>query len=347
MQYSLIVTLLLFSLCSGAQASHFYQEKSSLEANAKEIVKKCSNTLIEQSSKDDCFETAKLAYSRYLLEVAQMDDAFLKDSIQNEYTDKVVVATHSYTMTPGAARHGVLYAYDLGATGLYVSLTGHRNQGIPLRKVKGRDWIKDAFLMTSIAQGFGEKVVLMGFSLGGILSIQQANAHPELVSGYIAMAPSFHGGVYLPHSEKSCFARIGFIRKIAENVSGQDLNNDFILGGCAIFSVSKSIAGNIQNKNFANLNRTKRFTSQKRSTQKQLKNLVMPGAILHSQADQVVSHQVSTVIGEVLTDIADTNFLYKKYDASGPRHWGDHTYFDNALEVSGFDAIDFVFSKLD
>jgi alpha-beta hydrolase superfamily lysophospholipase len=342
-------TLLSIVLIPQSFAS-FYRADLSLDANAELIADKCSSSLKDNNEKSDCFLSATMAYKRYLNEVAGMDDDFLTASIQGAYADKVVVATHSYTMTPEAAQRGIDYAYDNGATGLYVSLLGHRasrEDDSSLRKVKGKDWISDSTLMTKIAQGFGDNVVLMGFSLGGILSIQQAKAYPQYVSGYIAMAPSFHGGVYLPYSEKSCFARIGLVRKIAESVSGEDLNNDFILGGCAIFSVSKGIARNIQNKNFATLNRTKRFEGQKNSTKRQLKNVTMPGVIIHSEADQVVSHQVSSVIGEILSEVAGDNFLYKKYDQRGPRHYGDHTYFDHSLDVSGFDAIDFVFSRID
>jgi pimeloyl-ACP methyl ester carboxylesterase len=118
--------------------------------------------------------------------------------------------------------------------------------------------------VTKIAQGFGNKVVLVGFSLGGILSIQQAKATPKMVAGYLAMAPSFHGGDQLPHSELSCLARNPLIRGIAEGVSGQNLSNDFILGGCAIFRVSKQITSNIQNSLFANYNKgNSRFQDEK------------------------------------------------------------------------------------
>lgn len=338
-------TLLSIVLIPQSFAS-FYRADLSLDANAELIADKCSSSLKDNNEKSDCFLSATMAYKRYLNEVAGMDDDFLTASIQGAYADKVVVATHSYTMSPQAAKPGVDYAFSNGASGLYVSLKGHRDDAIPLRKVKGKDWIADATLITQISQGFGEKIILIGFSLGGLLSIQQAKQFPKLVSGYVAMAPSFHGGVYLPHSEKSCFARIGFVRKIAENLSGHDLNDDFILGGCAIFSVSKKISRNIQNKNFAQLRRNSRFESQKSFARKQLKDMKMPGVIIHSEADQVVSHQVSTVMGEILKDVAGDNFLYKKYSSRGPRHWGDHTYFDHSLEVSGFDAIDFVFAKL-
>jgi alpha-beta hydrolase superfamily lysophospholipase len=343
---SSILTSLCCLLLSSNCFSALYSAEKSLADNAEAIALSCSAKDLNEVMKGDCYDSATRAYKRYLKEVALMDDSFLTESIQSEYVDKVVVATHSYTMSPQAAKPGVDYAFSNGASGLYVSLKGHRDDAIPLRKVKGKDWIADATLITQISQGFGEKIILIGFSLGGLLSIQQAKQFPKLVSGYVAMAPSFHGGVYLPHSEKSCFARIGFVRKIAENLSGHDLNDDFILGGCAIFSVSKKISRNIQNKNFAQLRRNSRFESQKSFARKQLKDMNMPGVIIHSEADQVVSHQVSTVMGEILKDVAGDNFLYKKYSSRGPRHWGDHTYFDHSLEVSGFDAIDFVFAKL-
>lgn len=273
---------------------------------------------------------------------------FLTDSIQEGYSDKVLVSIHSYTVDVIEAIDAVEYAYKKGATGLYVSLTGHRGDGVQLRDIHGKEWIQDTTLVTNIAQGFGNKVILAGFSLGGILSIEQAKRYPKHVAGYLAMSPSFHGGPRLPHSESSCLARFGLIRGIAEKLSGQSLNNDFILGGCAIFRVSKSITSNAQSHLFATYDRNNaKFFEAKLHAKRQMKNLTMPGVILYSGQDQVVSKEVIKSLSEVLKDIAGKNFT-ARYFEDGPSHIGDSAYFQSYynLDFDAYDAIDLLFKKV-
>jgi len=325
----------------------FYQSDKTISHNSELIAKNCQRSDLSQSQKSTCYQAATKTYERYLSAVLNTEAPLLKTYIQSQYSKFVHVTIHSYTMNPTSALDGADYTFDRGATGLFASLQGHRKDNVQLQDIKGREWIEDTTLITNIAQGFGDKVILTGFSLGGLLSIEQANTRPEMVAGYMAMAPSFHGGPALPHSEKSCFARIGLIRKAVETVSGQNLSSDFILGGCAIFRVSRAIVKNIQNKSFRKGDWTTRsFERNYLSAKKQLKSLTMPGVIIHSQADQVVSHQVNDIVTGLLTEVASQNFIFKKYNRSGPRHWGDHIYYSNQLSFSGYDGLDHLFTKL-
>lgn len=325
-----------------------YQAQLSLQKNASNIAKSCSPKKLSRLQKQQCYQAAKKTYQRYLVEELEQNDAFLTSSIHPEYTDKVVISIHSYTLSPYYATDVVDYAYQKGASGIYVGLQGHRNDGVRLRDIKGKEWRDDTDLVTQIAQGFGDKVILAGFSLGGLLSIEQANRHPNLVAGYLAMAPSFHGGELLPMSEKSCLARVGLIRGLAEKFSGQDLNNEFVLGGCAIFRVSRSIADNVQNHLFATYNKSNpRFQNEKLRTKSQVRRLKMPGVILFSKADRVVSQQTVSVMSEIISEVAGRNFYSLRYDEyDGPSHSGDSAYFNDRLEFSGYDGIDFLFKKL-
>lgn len=329
-----------------------YNPSASLEENAHNIENYCKRgRALSDVDKSACYNAATLTYQRYIDELLRNSNDYrsgiLDGYIQPEYTDKVIVSTHSYTMTPSDAYQAVEYIYEKEGTGLFASLTAHRRQGVKLSEVHGREWKSDIHLITQIAQGFGEKVILQGFSLGGLLSVYEANERPDLVSAYMGMATSFHGGPMLPHSEKSCMARVGFIRKIAEGVSGQNLNDEFILGGCAIFRVSRSITSNSQNYEFRNLKtNTENYRNQFLRAKRNMKNLTMPGVLIYSRADQVVSWQVNRVMSEVLNSVGSNNFYSYEYNENGPRHYGDHIYFNNALNFSGYDGLDFILSKI-
>ncbi len=72
----------------------------------------------------------------------------------------------------------------------------------------------------------------------------------------------------------------------------------------------------------------------------------MPGVIIHSQADTIVSWEVNRVMAEVIKGIAGENFFSYEYNHSGPGHWGDYVYFDGRLPVSAYDGIDFLLENL-
>lgn len=344
------VFLLLSTFALGAEFASAieYQNSLGLAQNADRIAKECQGSKLTSAKKKQCYQAARSAYQRYLTDVLKRDDSFLSAAIKPQYSDIVVISIHSYTMRPEDATDVIDYAQKKGASGLYVGLTGHRDLGVRLRDVHGKEWIEDTTLVTKIAQGLGDKVILTGFSLGGILSIEQAKRNPKLVSGYLAMAPSFHGGELLPLSEASCLARSSFVRGIAEKLSGQSLDNEFVLGGCAIFRVSKSIASNVQNNFFASFNKkSDQFYLQKARAKGQMKKLKMPGVIIHSEADRVVSYQVTNVMSEILKEVAGSNFFSYRYAENvGPNHYGDYTYFDSGLRFSGMDGLDFLFKKL-
>lgn len=345
---NVLLLLSTLTLCSNFASAIEYQSSLDLSQNADRIAKECQGLKLTNTKKKQCYQTAKTAYQHYLRDVLGRDDSFLSAAIRPQYSEFVVVSIHSYTMRPGDATDIIDYAREKGASGLYVGLTGHRDHGVRLRDIHGKEWIEDTTLITKIAQGLGDKVILAGFSLGGILSIEQAKRNPKLVSGYLAMAPSFHGGELLPLSESSCLARSGFIRGIAEKLSGASLDNEFILGGCAIFRVSKSIASNVQNHFFATYNKkSDQYYQQKYRAKRQMKNLKMPGVIIHSEADQVVSYQVTNAMSEILKEVAGNNFFSYRYSKQdGPRHNGDYTYFGSYLPFSGMDGLDFLFKKL-
>jgi alpha-beta hydrolase superfamily lysophospholipase len=341
--------LAVLSISTAQAGNHFYNSNKSLTSNAEAIAKACSKDSLSSKRKSLCFNTAKKAYSVYKKEVLRSDRDFLDAYLQDEYAEKVLVSIHSYTMEPEHAQDAPRYYYEKGNSGLFVGLTGHMNSNVPFKDIHGKEWIADTRLVVQIAQGFGDKVVTSGFSLGGLLAIYAAKENPSLVDGYLAMAPSFSGGTSLPLSSAACLARSGFVRGATKKLTGHDLNHDFILGGCAIFRVSKKIARNAQNHNFTKGGKkTEEYYQQTSRARRDMRKLTMPGVIIHSQKDTIVNPHVTATLSWVLKkQVAKSNFVSVYYqNGEGKNHFGDHVYFDSDLEFNGFDALDFIDKKL-
>jgi hypothetical protein len=117
-----------------------YNPKLSVDKNADNIAKSCTGSIKDQKLQKECYNTAKKTYQAYV-DSSNIKRAgyFLTDSIQSSYKDKVVVSTHSYTMYPAYASDVIEYANKKGATGIYVSLQGHRTDGVKLKDINGKE----------------------------------------------------------------------------------------------------------------------------------------------------------------------------------------------------------------
>jgi len=78
----------------------------------------------------------------------------------------------------------------LGQNIFYTRLRGHGLDGAALAKATAADWQKDVDEAVTVAESIGEKVVLIGSSMGAMLSISAALRHPK-VAGLVLISPFF------------------------------------------------------------------------------------------------------------------------------------------------------------
>ncbi|MEQ8662668.1 MAG: alpha/beta fold hydrolase, partial [Gammaproteobacteria bacterium] len=100
-----------------------------------------------------------------------------------------VVLTHGFLASPAEVR---AFGERLAAAGYVtcgVRLKGHGTSPWDLRDRAWRDWLESLERGRRIVAGHCERVVLVGFSTGGALSLVSAIEHPDGVAGAIAICP--------------------------------------------------------------------------------------------------------------------------------------------------------------
>lgn len=80
--------------------------------------------------------------------------------------------------------------YKSGHNTLSVRLTGHCTRPENLLEVSYTDWLFDLSEGFEAALELGEKTILCGYSMGGVLALAAALSHPEQVAGVILLSPS-------------------------------------------------------------------------------------------------------------------------------------------------------------
>lgn len=114
--------------------------------------------------------------------------------LKGQQTEKVYLLIHSFTMSPSELDG---FAGELTPKGNVISilLEGHGSRStlgggpISFRDVKRRDWKTDAHFGVQLAHALGKKVVLVGYSLGGMLAILEGSTEHPWIDGFLAVAP--------------------------------------------------------------------------------------------------------------------------------------------------------------
>jgi len=100
---------------------------------------------------------------------------------------------HGFTGTPKEMRLLGEYLHGRGHTVLGVRLAGHATQVEDMIRTRYRDWLTSVENGWHLLQGHTERVVIIGFSLGGVLSLTFVASFP--VAGVVALATPYE----MPH----------------------------------------------------------------------------------------------------------------------------------------------------
>ncbi len=87
---------------------------------------------------------------------------------------------------------------ELKANVFLARLSGHGQDGAAMGRVNVNDWLHDAEEALAVATELGERVMVVGTSTGGSLSVWLASNHPQ-VKGMVLLSPNF--GPYDKRSE--------------------------------------------------------------------------------------------------------------------------------------------------
>jgi pimeloyl-ACP methyl ester carboxylesterase len=82
-------------------------------------------------------------------------------------------------------------AAKLGANAYYLRLPGHGLTKEAHRDATFRDWLHEAEEALAMMPQLGERVVVVGSSMGGLIATWLASAHPERVAGLVLASPFY------------------------------------------------------------------------------------------------------------------------------------------------------------
>ncbi len=106
-------------------------------------------------------------------------------------TKHSVLLIHGTYASPLAFRGMADRFYNAGFNVVAITLPGHWEKNLKsMDTLRGGEWSKEADWGFKIALEMGEKVITSGHSLGGLLSIEQAFKHPDLVAAVVLVSPA-------------------------------------------------------------------------------------------------------------------------------------------------------------
>jgi len=96
---------------------------------------------------------------------------------------------HGFTGTPKEMRWLGEFLAQQGRTVLGVRLTGHATQPKDILRARWPDWVASVEDGWNLLSGCTDRIVVIGLSMGGVLSLLFASQHP--VAGVVAMATPY------------------------------------------------------------------------------------------------------------------------------------------------------------
>lgn len=162
-----------FVLSAGAEAS--------VEPARKSPVKICKETDVSSGA---CFANR-----------AQVAESFI---LRHETkTARSALLIHGLTDSPYSMKDLAKAIFDSGMNVVAVRLSGHGTRAEDLHNVKVGDWIDDTRYGVELASRLGDKVILVGYSTGGVLAtiaVQKQMVPSARLSGLVLLAPAFDIG---------------------------------------------------------------------------------------------------------------------------------------------------------
>lgn len=185
-----------------------------------------------------CFQQVKNHFQSY--QKLGRSDAFMYLAEQKK-TQKSALLIHSYTMSPremtSFGRHLVSKGYNV--VGINLEAHNDRRTYVSMKRVSGKDWEADVRYGLNIAHALGDEVIVVGYSLGGLLATQAALKYPQEIKGVAGIAPSL--ALRRGAETFSCLGRTvsesSFLGSLAQKFKGSSLSEyekSFLDGACAI-----------------------------------------------------------------------------------------------------------------
>jgi esterase/lipase len=112
--------------------------------------------------------------------------------LQADAGDKVALVLHGFSSSPPAMNGLVKMLVRDGYNVIVPRLAKHFDKNLhDLDRVKYTEWLDDAEETFKIARQFGNRVTLVGYSLGGLLSARLALAHKNEIDRMVLFAPAW------------------------------------------------------------------------------------------------------------------------------------------------------------
>lgn len=192
-----------------------------------------------QNCRDRCSELSRALLADY---ARAYKTAIISISPQAEST---LLYMHSFTSYPQEDDDYLKYEMQKGRSHIFAPvLTAHHESSTPgdYLKVRSSDWLLDAELGLFLAARLGPKVILKGFSLGGLLALHLIKTYPKMISRAVLITPALMIRNHI--NESACVARKKWIQEIGKffnpRISPREVEK-FMNGACILAATMRKV----------------------------------------------------------------------------------------------------------
>jgi pimeloyl-ACP methyl ester carboxylesterase len=115
-----------------------------------------------------------------------------QEILTGHHTAMSVIVLHGYSMNPQGMQAYIDLFRDYDVNVLAPRLAGHFNERMTdLDDVGYRDWVVQVESTYRAAKKLGTRVVVLGYSLGGLLATRLALDHPQIVEALVLLSPAW------------------------------------------------------------------------------------------------------------------------------------------------------------
>lgn len=152
-----------------------------------------------------------------------------------------ILSLHSFTLDPINSNDNYHFLNRLGNRSdlniLAPVFTAHHlySTSEDFKQVSARDWFLDTELALRAASALGQRVIIQGFSMGGLMAIYGATHFPHLVDRTILVAPAIMIAKNMDTS--ACLGKSSFVKYLVKSFSPPTHSNymdKFLNGACPL-----------------------------------------------------------------------------------------------------------------
>ena len=213
----LIINLLLASTMGFADQINF--SRKTINELYNESQERNGETIDESSLEEDKtnhrqlkYEAAKKSYITYSKYRNDQPLMYIYPTPQK----KAALLIHSFTHEAFEMNAIASTLYSRGYNVIAIQLEGHDGTSVSMFDVKMDDWIRDANYGLDIAKNMGAEVLVVGYSLGGLLATTLAINRPTEVNGLAAISPALRIKVF--GSSLICPLKKVFLSKLGQTI---------------------------------------------------------------------------------------------------------------------------------